>query len=135
MPPARSSLLALQRATHALGQHLADVLVDLDLSASELNALANLADGTARTVSQLGSAVGARPSTLTSVLDRLERRGHVTRRQHPQDRRSVVIELTESGRVAADEITRALTELENRLLHGLPRDVVTNFRTVLDALI
>lgn len=48
-------LLALQRATHAVGRHLAAVLVDLDLSASELNALANLADGTARTVSRLGS--------------------------------------------------------------------------------
>ena len=41
--------------------------------------LANLADGQARTVSELGVAAGVRPTTLTGVLDRLEQKGHITR--------------------------------------------------------
>ncbi|SFX10919.1 MarR family protein [Streptomyces atratus] len=92
-----SALLALQRVTHATLQVLAAELVDLDLTASEINALANLADGRGRTVSELGAAVGTRPTTLTSVLDRLERRGHITRGASPGDRRAVLIELTSSG--------------------------------------
>lgn len=40
----------------------------LDLTASEINALANLADGKGRTVSQLGAAVGTRPTTLSRAL-------------------------------------------------------------------
>ncbi|WUH92514.1 MarR family transcriptional regulator [Streptomyces sp. NBC_00433] len=133
--PRRSALLALQRATHGTLQLIAAELVDLDLTASEINALANLADGQGRTVSQLGSAVGARPTTLTSVLDRLERRGHITRATLAGDRRSVLIALTDSGRAAAAVITQALTSVENRALEGLPAEAVAGFHAVLDALV
>ncbi|MBL1097316.1 MarR family winged helix-turn-helix transcriptional regulator [Streptomyces coffeae] len=129
-----SALLALQRATHATLQVLAAELVDLDLTASEINALANLADGQGRTVSQLGAAVGTRPTTLTSVLDRLERRGHITRGTRAGDRRSVLIELTDSGRPAAATIRRTLAELEERALGELPPEAVTGFYAVLQAL-
>ena len=82
--PGWSALLALQRATHATLQVLSAELADLDLTASEINALANLADGRGRTVSELGAAAGTRPTTLTSVLDRLERRGYITRGPAPE---------------------------------------------------
>jgi MarR family transcriptional regulator, organic hydroperoxide resistance regulator len=131
----RSVLLTLQRATHATLQLIAAELVDLDLTASEINALANLADGQGRTVSQLGAAIGSRPTTLTSVLDRLERRGHITRGTHADDRRSVLIELTESGRAAAALIKQTLADLESRALHGLPAEAIAGFYAVLDALI
>jgi MarR family transcriptional regulator, organic hydroperoxide resistance regulator len=134
VPSERSALLALQRATHATLQLLAAELVDLDLTASEVNALANLADGQGRTVSQLGAAVGSRPTTLTSVLDRLERRGHITRGALAGDRRSVLIELTDSGRAAAVVIRQTLAGLETRALDGLSREALTGFYTVLDAL-
>jgi DNA-binding MarR family transcriptional regulator len=129
-----SPLLALQRATHATLQVLAAELVDLDLTASEINALANLADGVGRTVSELGAAVGARPTTLTSVLDRLERRGHIIRGPRPGDRRAVLIELTASGRVAAATIRQAVTDLEDRALGDLPADAIAMLRTALQAL-
>jgi DNA-binding MarR family transcriptional regulator len=129
-----SALLALQRATHATLQVLAAELVDLDLTASEINALANLADGRGRTVSELGAAVGTRPTTLTSVLDRLERRGHITRGTRQGDRRAVLIELTDSGRLSAATIRQAVTALERRALGGLPDDAIAALRTALQAL-
>ncbi len=130
----RSALLALQRATHATLHLIATELVDLDLTTSEINALANLADGQGRTVSQLGAGVGARPTTLTSVLDRLERRGHITRGTRAGDRRSVLIELTDSGREAAAAISRTLTDIERHALKDLPTEAVAGFHAVLDAL-
>ncbi|MBL1087313.1 MarR family transcriptional regulator [Streptomyces actinomycinicus] len=133
--PDRSVLLTLQRATHATLQLIAAELVDLDLTASEINALANLADGKGRTVSQLGAAVGARPTTLTGVLDRLERRGHITRGARIGDRRSVLIQLTDSGRATAALIRQALADLESRALAGLPAGAIAGFHAVLDALI
>ena len=133
-PLSRSALLTLQRATHVTLHLIATELVDLDLTASEINALANLADREGRTVSQLGAAVGARPTTLTSVLDRLERRGHITRGPRAGDRRSVVIELTDSGHATAAVITQTLSDLEARTLGRLPRQAVAGFYAVLDAL-
>ena len=135
VPSGCSALLALQRATHATLHLIATELVDLDLTASEINALANLADGQGRTVSQLGAAAGARPTTLTGVLDRLERRGHITRGTLAGDRRSVLVQLTDSGRAAAAVIRQTLADLEDRALDGLPSGAVAGFHAVLDALI
>ena len=129
-----SALLALQRATHATLQVLATRLVDLNLTASEINALGNLADGRGRTVSELGRAAGTRPTTLTSVLDRLERRGHIVRGTRPGDRRAVLIELTPSGHQAAATIRQAIADLEHRALGTLPAGVIDGLRAALQAL-
>ena len=134
VPPESSALLALQRTTHVTLHLLAAELAGLDLTASEINALANLADDRGRTVSELGAAIGTRPTTLTSVLDRLERRGHITRGARPGDRRAVLVELTPSGRVAAATVRRTLTDLEQRALGKLPPEAVAGFHTVLNAL-
>ena len=129
-----SALLALQRATHATLQTLATELVDLDLTPSETNALANLADGRGRTVSELGAAIGSKPTTLTGVLDRLERRGHITRGACPGDRRAVLIELTGTGQETAGTIRRTIADLERRALGGLSAEAVATLRTALEAL-
>jgi MarR family transcriptional regulator, organic hydroperoxide resistance regulator len=131
---AASALLAMQRATHATLHLLATELADLDLTAAEINALANLADGSGRTVSELAAATGRRPTTLTSILDRLERRGHITRGARAGDRRSVMIELTASGRRAATTIRQTLTEIESNALGDVSRSQVAGFYTVIDAL-
>jgi MarR family transcriptional regulator, organic hydroperoxide resistance regulator len=129
-----SALLALQRATHATLQLLAAELVDLDLTASEINALANLADGRARMVSELGADIGLRPTTLTSVLDRLERRAYVTRGARRDDRRVVVIELTAAGKLVAATVKRAFSTLERQALSELRPDEVAGFHAVVRAL-
>lgn len=128
------ALLALHRATHVTLRVLAARLATLDLTAAEINALGILADGRERTTSELGAAAGTRPTTLTSVLDRLERRGHLTRGTRTGDRRVVVLRLTDSGRAAADTIRRTLTDLEAESLGGLPPETVAGFHTVLRAL-
>jgi DNA-binding MarR family transcriptional regulator len=127
-------LLALQRATHATLHRLSLALTDLDLTASEINALGNLADGRAKTTSQLGAAVGAKPTTLTGVLDRLERRGHITRTTSPTDRRATVITTTTAGRRVAKRIRKAMTDLEQHAVATLPPESIEAFRAVLTAL-
>jgi DNA-binding MarR family transcriptional regulator len=129
-----SALLAMQRATHATLHLLIAQLADLDLTPAEINALANLADGRARTVSELVAAVGTPATTLTSVLDRLERRGHITRGKKPADRRSVVVELSGPGRRVATRIRRAVAEVEQRALGNLSNAAIAGLRKGLQAL-
>lgn len=128
------ALLALQRATHETLHRLSLALRDLDLTASEINALGNLGDGVARTASQLGVAVGAKPTTLTGVLDRLENRGFITRTASSTDRRATVITTTTEGRRVAKRIRKAMADLERRATAGLPAESVEAFRVVLAAL-
>lgn len=132
--PVEPLLLALQRAAHATLHELSGGLSALGLTAAEMNVLANLADGTGRTVSQVAGAVGTRPTTLTGVLDRLERRGHILRTPHATDRRAVVVRLTRDGARAAGTVVRAMRDLERRTLARLPADAVDSARRVLQAL-
>jgi DNA-binding MarR family transcriptional regulator len=85
-------------------------------------------------VSELGAAVGTRPTTLTSVPDRLERRGHITRGTRPGDRRAVLIELTSPGQQTATTIRQAIAGLEHRALDGLSTDAIAGLRAALQAL-
>ena len=102
-----------QRVTHRLLAALDDALADLGLSAAEVNALACIGDDT--TVRELVAATAQRPSTLTGVLDRLERRGLIERAANPADRRSVLVHLTPAGRTHAVRVAAAFGALEARL--------------------
>ncbi|MFJ8589602.1 MarR family winged helix-turn-helix transcriptional regulator [Streptomyces sp. NPDC093595] len=130
-----SPLLALQRATHVTLRLLAAKLASLDLTASEVNALAILADGRERTISELLVASGSRPTTLTTVLDRLERRCLVIRHGRPGDRRVVVVELTDSGKVASETIRHTMSELEQCALSDISSERIADFYAVLHALV
>ena len=129
-----SAILALHRATHATLRALTDRLADLDLPAADINALANLADGAARTVGGLATATATRSSTLTSLLDRLTRRGYVVRETDPDDRRSVVVRLTPDGRAAAERAAEAIAGLERQALATVTPQQRAGFHAVIDAL-
>jgi DNA-binding MarR family transcriptional regulator len=90
-------LIALQRATHALILALDAELRDLGLSASETNLLACLWPDAPRRIGEIVADTGQRPSTVTGILDRLERRGLVERLLDPGDRRSFRAGLTGDG--------------------------------------
>jgi DNA-binding MarR family transcriptional regulator len=61
---------------------------------------------------------------ITSRIDRLERRGLVRRLDDPDDRRGVIIELTDDGRVVVDEAVAALAISDRQLLERLdPQEV------------
>jgi DNA-binding MarR family transcriptional regulator len=56
---------------------------------------------------------------ITSRLDRLEQRGYVKRSRHPDDRRGVLVELTNDGLELVDAAVDAHRGLSRRLLAGL----------------
>ncbi|HMI70991.1 MAG TPA: MarR family transcriptional regulator, partial [Solirubrobacteraceae bacterium] len=107
MTDRRSIVAALEAAVHRVLDHLAAELADLGLRQAEINVLAQLQPGAARPVGELVAATGQRPSTLTGVLDRLERKRLVRRRVNAADRRSFTIELTPTGAAAAARVHEA----------------------------
>jgi DNA-binding MarR family transcriptional regulator len=129
-----SPLLAVQRATHHTLDLLSERLTTLGLTAAEINALATLADGRPRTISQLADDVGSKPTTMTSILDRLARRALITRREHPTSRRSVIVALTSAGARAAATVRTAVTELDTVLLEGLSKTEIIGLRRGLEHL-
>ena len=127
-------IVALHRATHATLHALAARLAGLDLSAPDINVLANLADGTRRSVGALATATATKPTTLTSALDRLARRGYLVRDLDPGDRRSFLISLTPSGEAAAQTVAAAVRDIERQALAAVTEADLAGFHALIGAL-
>jgi DNA-binding MarR family transcriptional regulator len=71
------------------------------------------------TVRRIAQSLGAPISTISSALDRLEKRGLVARRRRPGDRRMVHIELTKSGHRLVAKIRASQVEVCRGILARL----------------
>jgi DNA-binding MarR family transcriptional regulator len=127
-------VLALHRTTHYTLHALSTALAELNLTAAEINALANLADRGALNVRELAAETGTRATTLTGVLDRLESRGFLTRELDAADRRSFRLPLTEAGRAVAERVRAAVADLEGGALARLSATQIAGFHAVIAAL-
>ncbi|CAN5279351.1 MarR family transcriptional regulator TamR [soil metagenome] len=73
--------------------------------------------------------------TMTNRVDRLANKGLVERRPDQQDRRSIQVRLTDSGRDAVDGALDELLESEQKLLAGLTPEAAGMLADVLRTLI
>ena len=83
------------------------------------------------TQAELGKALGLDRTTLMSQLDRLERMGHVVRRNDPRDRRTRIPEITEAGNALRSEVARACESAEAAALSSFSHDDAHTFRRML----
>jgi DNA-binding MarR family transcriptional regulator len=75
---------------------------------------------------QLGRGLMLSSAGVTSRIDRLERRGYVRRLPDPNDRRGVIIELTEEGLAVVDRAVAANIANDRQLLERFePDELVT----------
>jgi DNA-binding MarR family transcriptional regulator len=57
---------------------------------------------------KMGARLQVHPTSVTSLIDGLERIGYAQRTPHPSDRRTTLAEITEAGRRVAEAATGAL---------------------------
>ena len=105
----------LERAVHLIGRHLDTTAGDLRITQAEAHVLAQLGQHGPTPIGVLHQRFGHKRSTLTSVLDRLERRGFARRELNSEDRRSFLVRLTPAGRRAAARIAKVLDALEREI--------------------
>jgi DNA-binding MarR family transcriptional regulator len=61
---------------------------------------------------KMGRRLQVHPTSVTSIVDRLESAGLVVRRRHPDDKRAVLAEITEAGRASVEAATADLVGAE-----------------------
>jgi DNA-binding MarR family transcriptional regulator len=108
--------VSLHGAYHALSQRVQLASEPSGLSPTEFAVLVAADRDPGTTIAALRQATGLRPSTMTAVLDRLQRRGLVTRsRQRGWGRRVVYVHLSKIGSVVAGDARTALEQIDEEL--------------------
>lgn len=112
--------LLIQRGTRAglYSALVADVAEGLDENAYPV--LSGLARTGPRNAADLAAVVGLDRSGVSRHASRLEAAGLVRREPDPEDRRSVLLVLTDQGVAAIDEMRRRLVEQITASLEGWP---------------
>jgi DNA-binding MarR family transcriptional regulator len=127
----RTGLFAVLHASSVVESRVEARLAEVGLSLAKLAALDRLAQaGESLPLGQLAERLACVKSNVTQLVDRLEADGLVSRTSDPNDRRSRLAVLTDSGRTAyrkgseiqmqtERELFGVLTKEESDVLHHL----------------
>jgi DNA-binding MarR family transcriptional regulator len=86
------------------------------------------------TIGELGDRVSLDSSTLTGIIDRMEKSGYVERKPNPDDRRSALVFLTERAKELGPRILEFADELDTALKQPFSKKDMATFEKVLRAL-
>jgi DNA-binding MarR family transcriptional regulator len=117
-PATNPAFLLSQVGAHASARFGERVAV-LGLSAPHTGILFRLSASEGVSQRSLARALGVMPSRLVDLLDELEQRGLVERRNDPDDRRVYALHLTRRGRLALQSVVRISQEHQDALLAAL----------------
>ena len=123
----------VHRATHRIGLYLDD-LRERGLTQGEAHILGLLAHSGPANVAELHRGLAHKRSTLTSILDRLAKRGLITRAVGETDRRTFVVRPTAKGRKLAQRVQRHLSALERAVTRRVNAADIRGFTRVVTAL-
>lgn len=125
-------LLAYQGFVRQLHADMADRGYD-DLGRSD-GVMFRMLHGGPRTVSDLAGRLEITKQGAAQIVDDMERRGYVTRRPDPTDRRARLVELSERGRGALGVARDFHRRYEQRLVREHGRERVNVVRAVLETM-
>lgn len=115
---ARRSFTRMARFIHQL---LREKLTCGPLTIQQFYTLESLEAGP-RTMNALAAQVGLHQSTLTRIVDRLERDGLVARRANPEEKRRVDVVMTHAGRSLYRSLDRECTNVASEVLKVVPEE-------------
>ncbi|MGA2577822.1 MAG: MarR family winged helix-turn-helix transcriptional regulator [Bryobacteraceae bacterium] len=118
-PPA--AFLLAQVGAHAAAK-FAGRLAELQLAPPHAGIMGILRTQPALTQQALAGVLGMQPSRLVALVDELETRALIERRENSEDRRSYALHLTEKGHAALSAIGRVGREHQQALLTALNED-------------
>jgi DNA-binding MarR family transcriptional regulator len=93
--------------------------------------LLEIAPGSGKNPRQLAGELDLENSSMTGLLDRLEKKGLIERQPDPHDRRGILVFLTPQGITARETIKLLVEELDRKLQEALSPEEIKTFRKVL----
>lgn len=85
--------------------------------------------------STLGRYIGMEKSSLTRMVDDLEKKGLVYRKTDPNDRRKVLVSLTEKGKDCYEHLNRITEEMTIEVLKAVDKKDIEKYEKSLEAVV
>ncbi|HEX7185030.1 MAG TPA: MarR family transcriptional regulator [Thermoanaerobaculia bacterium] len=126
-------LSPLHKASRQISVYLETHTRDLGVSPIEGHVLTYLRSYAPTPIGELVRVFGLKQSTFTSLLDRLEKAGLVRREINRDDRRSFLIDISDSGRELAERLNRLLEALEDEIRERVSARDMKGFQAVMSA--
>jgi len=122
LPLEDQTFIALQRTADALGQDAEQLLKASGLTGAQYNVLRILrgAEPTGLACSDIGERMISHDPDMTRLLDRMEKRGMITRQRQTDDRRVVRTRITSSGLGLLKRLDQPVRERHKRQFRGIP---------------
>lgn len=132
--PEEAAFLDLLRTTDMLSRRLAQVLKTGELSATQYNVLRILRGAPeGLTCGEIANRMITRDPDITRLLDRLEKRGLISRCRETRDRRLVQAQITPEGLALLARLDRPVQEAHRRQLGHLGRQRLRALAELLSA--
>jgi len=112
--PQMHAVTSLMRVQQLVLARLDGILKPHGLTFARYEALVLLTFSSAGSLplGKMGERLQVHPTSITSIIDRLEAAGLVVRRRHPDDGRAVLAEITGDGRALVEQATTDLVGAE-----------------------
>lgn len=111
--------------------HTRELSKNYDLSVSQLLCLQALHQNGKMSMSDIAESIMVNVSTVTGIVDRLERKGLIERRREGADRRVITIALTQRGTSLAENSPPAV---HHKIVHAVQMLSETEREEIFDAL-
>jgi len=95
------------------------VLKPYDLTLEQFHLLKNMPEDTGLTQRQICEVANKKPANMTRILDRLESKGLMVRRDNPEDRRAALVFLTKKGCELVEKVHGGFELYSNRFVQGI----------------
>lgn len=107
---------SLRRIFKAIQDYSHEVSGKFGITGPQLWALKTISQNESLSLSDLSKKMYLHPSTITGLIDRLEKKGYVTRNRDQADRRVISVQLTSKGK----SLTRkAPNPVQGKMVYGL----------------
>lgn len=123
--------LLIKNTWQKLSRYYNKRLASYGLSATKALLLLEIAPGNGENPKTLAAKLDLENSSMSGLLDRLEKKNLIERRPDPNDRRGILVFLTSAGITARETIKALVEELDRRLYEALSPDDVKLFRKTL----
>lgn len=132
--PSKYICYKLSRVMRKVNRYFEGKLSEFGITPSQFYVLSIMVENDGIKFKDLAKSLEMDGSTLTSILDRMERQELVERRDDPEDRRSLLVFLKEKAKQNIAEITNLAEKLNLEIEGRFSKEEFATFEKVLERL-